>query len=1000
MILGYQKQIVVVILLCGYFNASFAISLDSTHIRIAQQGYDKAAYSNTIRFCDSIIASLAEVEKETILFASFMNIQANAFRILGEIEKALSLHRQVLAIRTQQLGKLSMPVANTYQNIGNCLIDVDAKQAIQAFQKALHIRLQLEPHLLTNLASTYLGLGYAYQSNNDQKKAQYYFEKAMNAYLNSPTEHQSILLSILISFGNLHFDTNTELAKNYFQQALDIQIKDYCHPNTALLFHNLGNCTAKLGNIDTALAFYREALTLYEAIDIDTPSEQIASICNSLGDCFLEKGDMSEALRYYQRGLTFCDTRPHTPTYFAIQFAIGSCYRFMHETVAAIQQFEQVLAKIQDHENKPKLLKNVYESLANCYWDSRSSQIAAYYAEKALSLVQASATHFNSSDRTRIIILLGKIKLQQHNFEEANLFFKQTLSRLKDKDIYFKAECYYYLSQVKFAENQLVASKQFLNSALSILNYDKLNMAQSKEPLLICSILLLQAKVAQANAELDSQETLLELAFNAYLEAEAFTQAYQKKLFNLASSLYWNDHFDELYDGMVNIAYQLISFDPTYHQVVLSCSERSKANYLKSMLQKGRRMNDISLFSDNDVSFWKQNLQQQLQEGQSILNYHVTQQTIVISVLQMDTCYTYSFKKDEHFEDDVRRLYGILQINPRKTRFPDEDFLAYAQLAHYFYQRLIAPVAAHLGNHLTIIPDKLLVFLPFEALLCKPVVLDDLFTFHNHDYLIRHLEVSYGTSLNLWVWMKNIKPTATNSALVVAPIFDAASGLNPLNYNIKEAKNIKQIWGGQLLARKQAREAKIKELLPTYNILHFATHGVINLTQPNLSYLALDSHQNQLQDGRLQIEEILNMELSAELVFLGACQTNIGKYYQSEGVMSLARAFTYAGAKSIVASLWSIDDEQTSTVTKWYYQYLKKSKSKSAALRQAKLDYLLEAEGEMAHPYYWSALVLIGDSNYITIPHQSKTIIVLSFGALVFLLFIMLSIIRRSKVIK
>jgi CHAT domain-containing protein len=112
----------------------------------------------------------------------------------------------------------------------------------------------------------------------------------------------------------------------------------------------------------------------------------------------------------------------------------------------------------------------------------------------------------------------------------------------------------------------------------------------------------------------------------------------------------------------------------------------------------------------------------------------------------------------------------------------------------------------------------------------------------------------------------------------------------------------------------------------------------------------------------LYVEEIYGMQLDNDLLVLSACQTNIGQLLQGEGVLSVARAFKTAGVKSIITSLWSIDDQTTSYLMVKFYDNLKQGMDKATALQKAKLDFIKEHPSE-AHPFYWAALVSMGDND-------------------------------------
>lgn len=150
--------------------------------------------------------------------------------------------------------------------------------------------------------------------------------------------------------------------------------------------------------------------------------------------------------------------------------------------------------------------------------------------------------------------------------------------------------------------------------------------------------------------------------------------------------------------------------------------------------------------------------------------------------------------------------------------------------------------------------------------------------------------------------------------------------------------------------------------LPPYAVVHFGTHGLLNDEHPELSglLLSLFDEEGRPQDGFLQLHEIYNLNLPAELVVLSACETGVGKKVRGEGLMALTRGFMYAGAKRVVASLWQVNDASTSRLMKSFYEKLLRDKSSpAAALRAAQLEMLRHPA--YGSPYYWASFVVQGE---------------------------------------
>jgi len=157
------------------------------------------------------------------------------------------------------------------------------------------------------------------------------------------------------------------------------------------------------------------------------------------------------------------------------------------------------------------------------------------------------------------------------------------------------------------------------------------------------------------------------------------------------------------------------------------------------------------------------------------------------------------------------------------------------------------------------------------------------------------------------------------------------------------------------------RDALKDRTISTQRIIHFATHGVMDARHPENSGLVLSmvNKKGEYQDGYLRVNDIYNMKLSADLVVLSSCESALGKDLGSEGIMGLPRAFLYAGARSVVASLWKVDDDATVPLMKTFYSRLQKGDSPSRALREAQLGMLKNAQ--FSEPYYWAAFVIEGD---------------------------------------
>ena len=175
-----------------------------------------------------------------------------------------------------------------------------------------------------------------------------------------------------------------------------------------------------------------------------------------------------------------------------------------------------------------------------------------------------------------------------------------------------------------------------------------------------------------------------------------------------------------------------------------------------------------------------------------------------------------------------------------------------------------------------------------------------------------------------------------------------------------------------ILTGDEATEENLKANAEEYSIIHLATHFLINDSQPLYSKIVLAQRDKEKEDGYLQTYEVFNMNLNADLVVLSACNTGLGKLRKGEGVIGVSRAFLYAGVPSMLASLWSVDDQSTSIIMKNFYEHLQAGSNKRQALRRAKIEYLTSSEGVKKDPFYWAPFVLIGDWSSVDLPSRES----------------------------
>jgi CHAT domain-containing protein/tetratricopeptide (TPR) repeat protein len=343
-----------------------------------------------------------------------------------------------------------------------------------------------------------------------------------------------------------------------------------------------------------------------------------------------------------------------------------------------------------------------------------------------------------------------------------------------------------------------------------------------------------------------------------------------------------------------------------------------------------------------------------LDKKTALLSYHLSENELLILVITPE--------KFEYNKQPIDKSFYTLVDSFLKDLHsvnPGEKYKGVA-VSKDLYKALIEPVFPLIRNctRLVIIPDDELNYVPFEALQDRS----------NH-YLLESFAMQYQYSTALLNMDSENKNIVNHKTLAFAPFTgdDPQDKFETLNYSKTEVENL----DGKILTGKDASKENFIAAANHYNIIHLATHAGADDKFPLRSFIAFfpaEADSNYL----LYAAEIYNLQLdSTQLIILSACETGTGKLEKGEGLMSLSRAFAYAGCPNIVTSVWKAEDKTTAFITKQLHVYLQKGLSKDEALQKAKLDLLYsnEIEPRFKTPNYWAHLVFIG--NYV--PQRSSS---------------------------
>ncbi|MBC7775963.1 MAG: CHAT domain-containing protein, partial [Phycisphaerae bacterium] len=350
-------------------------------------------------------------------------------------------------------------------------------------------------------------------------------------------------------------------------------------------------------------------------------------------------------------------------------------------------------------------------------------------------------------------------------------------------------------------------------------------------------------------------------------------------------------------------------------------------------------------------------VQDALQDGELLLQYFWGDSTVIVFAVGKHSLNTHSIPYNAALEQSLDTLRAALTDWHLSAA-------AFAARAEPVYRQFCAPLLKDAGKvqRLIIVPDGPLWNVPFEAL-----------TNSDGRFLVQDHAISYHWSSALWLQARKQGHLSSPKFEYggFAPQYQNASG--PMATMGKELGDLPEAraavvaaaaaWGGTVWQGPTVNKELFQREAGKYGILHLAMHGLLDLKDRTRTGLAFPASGDSID--LLNTLEISQMDLSAQLAVLSACNTGSGVVFRGEGVMSLSRAFALAGCPALTANLWEVPSLETNDITAAFLALLKKGKSKDEALRTAKLDFLDHAESERRHPYFWAGQVLIGNESPI-----------------------------------
>lgn len=391
-------------------------------------------------------------------------------------------------------------------------------------------------------------------------------------------------------------------------------------------------------------------------------------------------------------------------------------------------------------------------------------------------------------------------------------------------------------------------------------------------------------------------------------------------------------------------------------------------------------------------AYYQQYYQQYLPTIDS-LQQHLGDSTIVVQYMEGNTSiYQFLITADTF---TVRKIFWRTYKNillKYYKHFTDNKMVQHAQSGSYkdfcitsyeLYHKLLHHELLANKERLVIIPDGLMMYIPFEPLLTK-IPLDSVhqINFPKLAYLMRDKAITYHYS-SAW-WLRDliaVTQGVNNDVLAMGATYETLGDITNRTYRWQQVRkeleplprmsieldSLAANYAGDFYTNRYASEYYLKDYAKGYGVLHFAFTGIVDPQAVEYTNLVLAEDGYEDEDNFLTINEIKQLNLNAELVVLSNSTAGYGAYQRGEALINLVQGFMYAGSPAVVASLWDQPAPVAALVMDRFYKYLQQKLPKDEALRQAKIAYLKQAKGIYAHPTFWAGFIQIGNYQPIEI---------------------------------
>ncbi|MEM7353974.1 MAG: CHAT domain-containing tetratricopeptide repeat protein [Acidobacteriota bacterium] len=890
----------------------------------------------------------AEASGQAAVLAVLKDSRAQFLRDRNELERARTMYREAWKIR-QTISPSSLATATSLTNLGSLAFERGDLAAAEAHhQGALAITKQVAPRSLAVATSLHY-LGRIEASRSDLASAQRLF-------------HRSLSLQEQLTPPGL------DAAQN---------------------LNGLGYVAWQRGDLVAAEDFFRRSLSLRE--ELAPQSLSIPKSLNNLGAIAFNRGDLVAAESYFRRSLEIKQesAAPGLSVAFSLH-NLGSVASALGDHRSAESYLLRSLAIREKLAPQSLDVAMSLNNLGKVLFDQEDLAVAESYLQRALAIYSELAPQ--SIDSAETLSFLGDIALARSDSRSAEAYYQHCL-RIRQQRVAGTADeaaACQRLGVLYRRRGELARAASFYDCAVAALEAQRSKLGGSAEARGEFS-----ATVASTYREAIDLTVELRQPEKAFHLLERYRAREFVNLLSERDLVFSSDLPEDLENRRRNA-------NRTYDQAFgrwMRLSDRAPAEerqIARLELETARRIQDEIRAEVRTAAPRLAALRDPQPLGLAAARASLDPGTLLLSYsIGRERSHLFATEPEGGDflvvplpigEDALRReVKSFREIlgQGHLDRRPERTLLAARRLSSL----LLTPVAAAIrrAERILILADGPLHSLPFAAL-SDPDLREGGFLVETKPlfraasataFALQKPERRPPRPLHLTAFGDPSYPTKSAARQSPASPLQASApprlraavrrglDLTSLPATREEVENLRRLFpdNSRIFLGAAATEERAKSVGRETTHLHIASHGLLDDRSPLDSALALSIPQNwsaERDNGLLQAWEIFEqVRLDADLVTLSACDTGLGKVLGGEGLHGLTRAFQYAGARSVLASLWSVSDRSTAELMRHFYRYLGAGRSKAEALRHAQLDLL--HNNALSHPFHWAGFELVGD---------------------------------------